>query len=180
MFMTDRRRVLTLLFTVLLVATLSACGSEEGSNGEGLVPGNVALAVAADVVWGPLNIPDDRAAGQVCVNESRFPRSSEIVWRVRVTDPITGQELDDSSTTAQIRLGDGQVLEMRYGPHPRENSTDFFWTTSFDIPQDYPTGTLSWEVTATSGERSGVYTPFNVAPSLLTITDEVLPTIEEG
>jgi hypothetical protein len=120
-------------------------------------------------------------AGAVCVNLSQFPRNSEVVWRARVIDPVTGEELgDDDLDSVEVNLGDGQTFEMRYGPHPRDNPTDFFWTTSWDIPADYPTGTVDWEVVASGSDGStGSYAPFDVAPSLLTITDEVLETIEE-
>jgi len=170
------------LLTALLVtaALISACGGEEAATTTAAPTAQ--LTVQADTVSGPLNIPNDQAAGRVCVAQSRFARNSEIVWRVRVIDPLTGQQLDDTALqTVQVKLADGQVLDMRYGDHPRDNPTDKFWTTSFDIPEDYPTGTLGYEVVAvaTSG-MTGDFTPFNVAPSLLTITDEVYETIEEG
>jgi hypothetical protein len=169
---------------VLLVVTavVVACGdsADETTTTEASAP-DAALAVAADVVWGPLNIPADQAATQICVLGNRFPRNSEIVWRARVTDPVTGDPITDETGAVEVQLSDGQVLEMRYGPHPPDTPTDFFWTTSFDIPEDYPTGTLGYEIVASSNEgQSGTFTQFQVAPSLLTITDEVLETIEEG
>ncbi len=112
--------------------------------------------------------------------KNQFPRNSEIVWRARVMAP-DGSQLDDTQLeSVVVELADGQTLEMRYGDHPRDNPTDQFWTTSFDIPADYPTGTIDYEIVATDADgRTGTYKPFNVAPSLLTITDEVLETIEE-
>lgn len=165
---------------IVTAGLLGACGGEEAVTTTAVATAQ--LTVQADTVSGPLNIPSDQAAGRVCVAQSRFARNSEIVWRVRVIDPVTGQQLDDTAIQAlQVKLADGQVLDMRYGDHPRDNPTDRFWTTSFDIPEDYPTGTLGYEVVAedTSG-RTGNFTPFNVAPSLLTITDEVYEIIEEG
>lgn len=142
--------------------------------------GSDTLVIAADTVTGPLNIPEDQRGSAVCVLQSRFPRNSEIVWRARVFDS-SGQELDDSALeSVTVQLADGQTFDMRYGPHPRENPTDHFWTTAFDIPADYPTGTLDYEIVATATDgATGTFKPFQVAPSLLTITDEVLETIEE-
>lgn len=175
------KRALAVVTVAVLAVSLAACGDDDEGSDDALTAQTVSLAVAADVVWGPLNIPEDEAAGQVCVLGNRFPRNSEIVWRARVTDPVTGEQLDDTATSVEVQLSDGQVLEMRYGPHPRDNPNDFFWTTSFDIPVDYPTGTLGYEIVATTEDgRSGAFVPFNVTPSLLTITEEVLPTIEES
>ncbi len=139
-----------------------------------------ALAIVVDTVTGPLNIPEDQRAGAVCVLASQFPRNSAIVWRARVLDGA-GNELDDTQLESmQVVLADGQVFDMRFGPHPRDDPADFFWTTAFEIPVDYPTGTLGYDVIATATDgRTGEFRPFNVAPSLLTITDEVLETIEE-
>jgi hypothetical protein len=167
-----------LLVTVGLV---TACAGE-AETATTTAAATTNLIVQADVVSGPLNIPEDQAAGQVCVLQSRFARNSEIVWRTRVVDPVTGEQLDDTSLESiQVKLADGQVFDMRFGDHPRDNPTDRFWTTSFDIPVDYPTGTLGYEVVAVATDgRTGTFIPFNVAPSLLTITDEVLETIVEG
>lgn len=139
-----------------------------------------AITLTADTVSGPLNIPDDQRAGAVCVLQSRFPRNSEIVWRARVFD-VAGQELDDTQLdSVEVQLADGQTFDMRYGPHPSDDPTDFFWTAAFDVPADYPTGTLDYEIVATTPDgTTGTYRPFNVAPSLLTVTEETLEQIEE-
>ena len=176
------RAWMAVAFAGLLV--LSACG-DTAEETEDTTPTSVAvqqpLVIQADTVWGPLNIPEEERAGSVCVLQSRFPRNSEIVWRARVIDPVSGEELgDEELESVVVNLGDGQTLDMRYGPHPRDNPTDFFWTTSFDIPADYPTGTLDYEVVATATDgRMTMFRPFDVAPSLLTITEEVLEPIEE-
>jgi hypothetical protein len=48
------------------------------------------------------------------------------------------------------------------------------------VPKDYPTGTLSFTVTATDTQgRTGEFKPFDIAPSLPTITDEVLEDAPE-
>lgn len=166
------------------VLVLSAC-SDSAEETEETTASTIAiqepLVIQADTVSGPLNIPADDRGSAVCVQQSRFARNSEIVWRARVIDPVTGEQLgDDALEGVVVNLGDGQTLDMRYGAHPRDNPTDFFWTTSFDIPADYPTGTLDYEVVASALDgRTTAFKPFDVAPSLLTVTDEVLETIEE-
>lgn len=175
-----QRKLSVGIVLVLVAGLLAACGGDEAAPTTTAAP--AALIVQADVVSGPLNIPSDQMAGRVCVLQSRFARNSEIVWRARVMDAVTGEQLDDTALeSVQVKLADGQVLDMRYGDHPHDNPTDRFWTTSFDIPADYPTGTLGYEVMATSmAGPTGSFIPFNVAPSLLTVTDEVYETVEEG
>jgi len=75
-----------------------------------------------------------------------------------------------------VLLADGTILKTRYGPHPARDATDHFWTTSWVIPSNYPTGTLRYKITArTIDGRLGEFMPFNVAPSLVTIVDAVRP-----
>jgi len=178
-----RSRPWAVLFLAVMMAVPACGGSSDEATDTTAAAQTVAqpLVLQADIVTGPLNIPAEERAGAVCVNLSQFPRNSEVVWRARVIDPVTGEALGDAALSSMVvNLGDGQSLEMRYGPHPRDNPTDTFWTTSWDIPVDYPTGTLDWEVVATRLDGStGMYVPFDVAPSLLTITDDVLETIEE-
>ena len=156
---------------------VTACGDDDSSNTT-TAPQATTLSVATDVVWGPFNLPDEEKPVKSCVLNSRFPRNSQVVWRTRVIDPVTGEQLGDDVVAVQVRLGDGQVIDLKYGDHPRDTPTDTFWAGSFKVPVDYPTGTLSYEVVATATDgRTGSFLPFNVAPSLLTITDEVLETI---
>lgn len=183
------RRTPWILALVVGALVLTACSDSGGDTTDdaGTTPEateaaveETVLTLTADTVTGPLNIPDDQRAGAVCVLQSRFARNSEIVWRARVFDSA-GQELDDSALdTVVVELADGQTFDMRYGPHPGDDPTDFFWTTAFDVPADYPTGTLDYEIVATSTDgATGTFRPFNVAPSLLTITEEVFEQIEE-
>jgi hypothetical protein len=156
---------------------ITACGDDDSSNTTG-APQLTTLSVVSDVVMGPFNLTDEEKAVKSCVNNSRYPRNSQIVWRTRIIDPVTGAQMGDDFVSVQVRLGDGQVIDLNYGDHPRDTPTDTFWAGSFKVPVDYPTGTLSYEVVATATDgRTGVFLPFNVAPSLLTITDEVLETI---
>lgn len=167
------------LMTVVLL--ISACSGEEAETTETTAAVSAQLTVQADTVMGSENIPAEERGGVVCVQNNLFPRNSEIVWRARVTDPVSGTQLsDDDLESVQVTLGDGQVLDMHYGGHPNDNPADFFWTTSFDIPSDYPTGTLSYEIVATDASgRTGNFSQFQVTPSLLTVTEETLEPVED-
>ena len=139
------------------------------------------LVVLSDFVQGGQNIPPGQAAQSDCVQSSRFARNSQIVFRARVLDGATGQELAGGDlSSVQATLGDGTVLDLHYGGHPGGGApvTDHFWSAAWLVPQDYPTGTVNVSISATANDgRTGDWIPFNVAPSALIITSQVLPEL---
>lgn len=171
---------------VLIVAAfLAGCGGKpaaappaqgNNSNQQTASAFNKVL-VAYDVVRGSKNVAKSDAAAKTCVQSSRYLHNEEIVWRIKVTDPKTGELLDDKSlSNVAVKLGDGQVLKARFGPHPAKNPTDAFWAVSFEIPADYPTGTLKFDIDAVTNDgRAGQLVSFNVAPALLTVMDGSVP-----
>jgi len=139
----------------------------------------VDLVLVADTVQGPANLtPEEKASGAVCVQKNRFAKNEEIVWRVRVIDPATGEAMDDQALSSVVVHLPDQDLDLHYGPHPRDNPVDFFWTTAFDVPETYPTGLLAYTIDATAADgRTGTYNQFGVALAQLQVTDEVRPVI---
>jgi hypothetical protein len=108
----------------------------------------------------------------VCVLASQFKRKDTVVWRVRVLDAASGRALDDKALKSlQVELPDGQKFAAKYGPHPPKGQpSDHFWSVAWEIPADYPTGTLSYTVTAVDQKgRSATWQPFRMAPSQLAI-----------
>ena len=128
------------------------------------------LIVMADTVTGSGGTLKNEA---VCVLQSQYKRGNHITWRVKVYDPATGEPMDDTDLeSVVVELPDGQTFEAEYGGHPAQNSTDHFWATSWVVPEDYPTGSLPYEVTARATDgRTGQFDRFNVAPSLLMIVE---------
>ena len=195
-FIRGSRRSLVLVVLAVVALLATACGSNTGAGNEqaaaeenssapsGETAASASLIIQSDIVQGTTNLTDEMKATQACVQNNRFPHNSEIVWRMRVFDPATGDEMDDAALqSVTVELADGQSFDAKYGGHPHDNPLDFFWTTSFDIPADYPTGTLDYTITATGADgRTGTFKPFNVAPSLLTVTDEALTPVagDEG
>lgn len=141
----------------------------------------VPLIVYGDTVQTAKNVPPDQVSEKDCVLNNRFPRNSQIVWRVRVVDPMTGQPMDDTMLDkVEVTLGDGTVIALKYGGHPPQQNREFYWAGPWLVPKDYPTGTLPYTVVATAKDgRTGEYKPFDIPTSLLTITDEVLQDIAE-
>jgi hypothetical protein len=141
------------------------------------------LVVYGDTVEGGKNVPKDQTAERSCVLSSRFPRNAEIVWRMRVIDPATGQPMDDTQLDkVEVTLSDGKTVALKYSGHPaKPKPRDFYWAGAWLIPKDYPTGTLSYSVKATAKDgRSGEYKPFDIPSSLPTITDQVLQDVAEA
>ncbi len=110
-------------------------------------------------------------AASSCVLTSQYKRGNQVVFRVRVYDPVTGKPVDDKAlSSVTIALPDGQTFTAKYGGHPANNPVDSFWATSWVIPDNYPTGTLNYTATAKSTDgRTGTFDNFNVQPSLLTV-----------
>lgn len=161
------------LFAVACEATPAATPTPEP-------PAAAKLAITADTVWGPKNLAADERAASVCVQKNRFARNEEIVWRAKVIDPATGEPMDDAALASIVVELPDQTLEMRYGPHPKDNPTDFFWTVAWLVPENYPSGELPYtiEATATDG-RTVTFEQFRVTPARLAITADVRPTISE-
>jgi hypothetical protein len=109
-----------------------------------------------------------------CILTNRFVRGDQVVFRIRLTDPDTGQNLDASGVNGvRVEVSYGQTFPMKFGPHPPRNSTDHFWTASWRIPADHPTGSLSYKVIAVAKDGATLsWEPFKVAASQLTVVAE--------
>jgi hypothetical protein len=122
------------------------------------------LFIAADMVTGP------GGSGPICVLRNQFMRKETVAWRIRVQD-ATGKQLDDKGLKGVVvELSDGQKFLAHFGGHPPDAPTDHLWSTSWSIPEDYPTGSFNYKVVATAPDGSTQsWEPVNVKPSLLTV-----------
>lgn len=134
-----------------------------------------ALILQGDTVRSPEGLTDEQKTYLSCVEQSRFPQSSRIVWRFKAIDPVSGKPLDDTAMKAFIlTLPDGTTTDFKYGGHggTKPNYLDYFWTAGFSVPASYPTGAFTYKITATSNTGLvGTYASdqFKVAAAQLTI-----------
>ncbi len=130
--------------------------------GVALPAANVAAAqeaqkmfIEGDIVRG--NSPNG-ITGPVCVLANQFKRKENVIFRIRVRN-TAGQPLDDKSIKSLVvELSDGKTYQAAYRPRPPvltraalglTGPIDYFWSAAWLIPQDYPTGSLSYRVVAT-------------------------------
>jgi hypothetical protein len=107
-----------------------------------------------------------------CVLNSQFKRGERVAFRVRVTDPKGQPAGDKKLKSLVVVLPDGKQFPMHYGAHPPGGHEDDFWSSSWGIPADYPTGTFAYKVIATDvDDQSQTWAPFSVQKSELTIVE---------
>lgn len=113
-----------------------------------------------------------QGSGPTCVLQSQYKHGQTVVWRVRILDQ-TGKRMSDKDVKSLVvELPDGLKLPMRYGPHPRGKTDDYFWSSSWKVPDNYPTGTFAYKVVATKTDGSvQAWAPFNVDASELAIVN---------
>ena len=131
------------------------------------------LFIEGDIVRG--NTPAG-LTGPLCVLANQFKRKERVVFRIRVRDSA-GEALDDKSLKGiVVELSDGQKFAADYRARPPvairkalglSEPSDYFWSAAWLIPEDYPTGSLSYKVVATDMQgNTQIWTPFKDPRSL--------------
>lgn len=131
-----------------------------------------ALILVGDIVRGPNRLTPEEKTYLSCVQANRIPQDGQIVWRFKVIDPATAKPMDDKALKSfVVTFPDNTTKALKYGGHGGPNKTDdFFWTTSFDVPKDYPTGAFTYKLLATSNEGlTGTYDQFKIASAMLQV-----------
>ena len=125
------------------------------------------MVIQADTVRGVLQ--GMTAPG--CVLNNQFKHKEEVIFRIRVIDTKTGQGMDkDQLKSLVVELPDGQKFQARYGKHPPQDPVDYFWSSSWVVPANYPTGSFGYKVVATDKDgHTATFEPFKSKPSQLTI-----------
>jgi hypothetical protein len=154
--------VMKLVETFLLALFGAACLSMPA---QGQQAGK--LFFEGDLVKGP----QPGQAGPFCVLQSQFFRKQQVAWRVRVLDSDRNQVDDKGLKSLMVELSNGKTVELKFKPHPpRVTPTDFFWSGSWVIPEDQPTGSFTYKVIATDNQgNTQTWEPFKIATSQLTV-----------
>lgn len=125
------------------------------------------LFISGDMVTSP---PDDVTTVADCVLASQFKHGMGVVFRVRVQDPTGAAVTDKDLKSLVVDLSSGQTIKLKYGGHPHKDPVDHFWSASWKIPADFPSGSMSYKVVATLPDGTTQdWKPFAVKTSQLTI-----------
>jgi hypothetical protein len=109
--------------------------------------------------------------GPFCVLNNRFTRGEAIAWRQRILKPDGTPATDADLTSVIIEMNGMDVVDLEYGPHGNP-PTDYFWAESWQIPENYPTGSVGYKVKATMNDGTVVtWEPFTRPNSQLTIIE---------
>lgn len=156
--------------------------------GAALAIGTVAVVYAADTVFTPVNSAGtydanntlviygdialfaDQTNPDVCVQRSRFKPGEGVGFRMTAIDPSTGDFATSADMTVTVNYGGKtESVAMRYRGEGT-NAHPGMWTGKWVIPDDAPAGIVHYSVQAkTTDGKSGMWQPFDVQPSSLTI-----------
>ena len=176
------------LSAILVTGLLAGCGGSSTVTETKTVGGGTGVAQivtqtttvtsggGSGVAMGNLVIYGDMVTNIGCLSISVGHRGELLVWRARIVDPKTGKDMTDKEIekdSVNAFLPDGQKFNLTYGGHPGGGTpTDYFWAGIWEVPLNYPTGSLGYEIKAKAVDgRTGSFKPFEVASSKLTIKE---------
>lgn len=93
------------------------------------------------------------AATVNCLNSSVFKRGQRIVWRFEIIDTATGVRITDKDeATVKIVLPNGDESNARWSQRAggRVPDAPWMWNAIWDIPLDYPLGSLDYSIIVTA------------------------------
>ena len=98
--------------------------------------------------------------GPFCILNNRYTRGEAVAWRQRVMKPDGTPATAMDLKSVEVELGNGTKLPLHYGGHGMP-ATDFFWSTFWTVPTDFPTGPVGYKVHATMNDGTVVtWQPF--------------------
>jgi hypothetical protein len=107
--------------------------------------------------------------GPFCILNNRYTRGEAVAFRQRVLKPDGTPATNTDLKSVEIELGNGQKLPLHYGGHGMP-PTDFFWSTFWTIPDNFPTGSLGYKINATMNDGSVVtWQPFTRDTTMLMV-----------
>lgn len=97
-----------------------------------------------------------------CVPNTQFRRGTHLVWRFEVFDSATGKRVTSlDNPDMKVVLPDGKQITARFSR--RGGTGPWTWAAAFDVPRDYPLGTLDYQIVVKANGRSGTFDQDDVA-----------------
>jgi hypothetical protein len=106
-----------------------------------------------------------------CIQSGVFKRGMRIVFRFEVLDTSTGKRVTDKDgATVRVRLPHGEDVAARWairGSVAALPDSAWMWDASWDIPPDYPVGSLDYriEVSLKDGRKGTFIPPIQKTPT---------------
>ena len=99
-----------------------------------------------------------------CIQSGVFKRGMRIVVRFEILDTKTGKRVTDKDgATIKMRLPHGEEVPGRWtirGSAAALPDSAWMWDTTWDIPPDYPVGSLDYSIVITAKDgRTATFTP---------------------
>ena len=101
---------------------------------------------------------------QPCIQSGVFKRGMRMVVRFEVLDTTTGKRITDKDgATIKLLLPHGEEVAGRWairGGVAAMPDSAWMWDTTWDIPPDYPLGSLDYRIVVTTKDgRAATFTP---------------------
>jgi hypothetical protein len=113
--------------------------------------------------------------GPFCVLNNRYLRGEAVAFRQRVMKPDGTPATAMDLKSVEVELGNGTKVPLHYGGHGMP-PTDFFWSSFWTIPDNFPTGPLGYKINATMNDGSLVtWVPFTRDTTMLMVVAGTLP-----
>jgi hypothetical protein len=132
------------------------------------------------VIWGDVALFSTQTDPDNCILTNRYKRGQKIGFRMTAIDGGSGEVENTATLVVHVNYA-GKTVDapMRWrgaagpsAPAPRGylRSPYELWTGSWTVPNDAPTGAISYTVTATDKfGRTSTFTPFSAEASQLVI-----------
>ena len=113
--------------------------------------------------------------GPFCILNNRYLRGEAVAFRQRVMKPDGTPATAMDLKSVEVELGNGTKVPLHYGGHGNP-PTDFFWSSFWTIPDNFPTGSLGYKINATMNDGTVVtWQPFTRDTTMLMIVAGNLP-----
>src|ERR1043165_4572003 len=89
--------------------------------------------------------------GPFCILNNRYLRGEAVAFRQRVMKPDGTPATAMDLKSVEVELGNGTKVPLHYGGHGNP-PTDFFWSSFWTIPANFPTGSLRSKINATMND----------------------------